>query len=101
MRHPRLSPTSGGWHQASLQAEANGRPDWARARTGLSQIAFVKNLTPKVTRDDASIETMLLPRLADALADGEFRPAASTNFYLIAGNPACTSSRTIRLRRCD
>ncbi len=47
----------------------------ARARSRLNQVEYVKNLTPTVTRDDASIATMLLQteRLADALAEGEFQ----------------------------
>jgi AcrR family transcriptional regulator len=46
----------------------------ARAQSRLNQIAYVKSLSPKVLRDDASIATMLLQteRLADALAEGEF-----------------------------
>jgi hypothetical protein len=47
----------------------------ARAQSRLNQIAYVKSLSPNVRRDDASIATMLLQteRLADALAEGEFR----------------------------
>ena len=47
----------------------------ARARSRLNQVEYVKNLTPTVTRDDASIATMLLQteRLAHALAEGEFQ----------------------------
>ena len=46
----------------------------ARARARLNQIAYVKSLSPNVTRDDASLATMLFQteRLADALAEGEF-----------------------------
>jgi AcrR family transcriptional regulator len=47
----------------------------ARARSRLNQIAYVKSLSPNVARDDASLAAMLLQteRLADALAEGEFR----------------------------
>jgi AcrR family transcriptional regulator len=47
----------------------------ARARARLGQIAYVQSLNPKVARDDASIAAALLQteRLADALAEGEFR----------------------------
>jgi AcrR family transcriptional regulator len=46
----------------------------ARARSRLNQIAYVKNLSPNVARDDASLAAILLQteRLADALAEGEF-----------------------------
>ncbi len=46
----------------------------ARAGSRLNQIAYVKNLSPNLVRDDASIAAMLLQteRLADALAEGEF-----------------------------
>jgi len=47
----------------------------ARARSRLNQIEYVKSLSPNVARDDASLAAMLLQteRLADALAEGEFR----------------------------
>jgi AcrR family transcriptional regulator len=53
----------------------------ARARSRLSQIAFVKSLSPNVARDDASLAAMLLQteRLADALAEGEFHDMELTN----------------------
>jgi AcrR family transcriptional regulator len=47
----------------------------ARARSRLNQLGFVKSLSQKDSRDDASLAAMLLQteRLADALAEGEFR----------------------------
>jgi AcrR family transcriptional regulator len=45
----------------------------ARAKSRLTQIAFMKKLSP--SRDEASLAAMLLQmeRLSDALAEGEFR----------------------------
>jgi AcrR family transcriptional regulator len=47
----------------------------ARARSRLNQIVYIKTISPNVGRDDASLAAMLLQteRLADALAEGEFR----------------------------
>jgi AcrR family transcriptional regulator len=47
----------------------------ARARSRLNQLAYVKSLSPHDARDDAALAAMLLQteRLADALAEGEFR----------------------------
>jgi AcrR family transcriptional regulator len=47
----------------------------ARARSRLNQIEYVKSLSPNVARDDGSLAALLLQteRLADALAEGEFR----------------------------
>jgi AcrR family transcriptional regulator len=53
----------------------------ARARRRLNQIAYVKKMNPNVSRDDASLAAMLLQteRLADALAEGEFRDMGLDN----------------------
>jgi AcrR family transcriptional regulator len=47
----------------------------ARARSRLEQVKYVKTLSPKSVRDGASLAAILLQteRLADALAEGEFR----------------------------
>jgi AcrR family transcriptional regulator len=47
----------------------------ARARSRLNQIAYVRSLSPTIARDTASLAATLLQteRLADALAEGEFR----------------------------
>jgi hypothetical protein len=47
----------------------------ARARSRLEQVKYVKTLSPKSVRDEAPLAAILLQteRLADALAEGEFR----------------------------